>query len=390
MSRLGHPAKWQNFYRRYRRHFQIATIVTFIVVISVLHYSTPISKLPFHLIYMQSYFIPIILAAFWFGIRGGLSSAVAISLIYLPHIMFQWGGFTLINLVRFLQIALFLLLGYLTGLKAQGEKEEKERYRKTAKELEKSLQKLREKTEQIFEMEQQLKSADRLAVIGELTANLAHEVRNPLGSIRGAAEILRDAVPDDVKELEFFDIIIQETKRLNQVVENYLNYAKKSNRMISLIDLKEIIHNVHLMLGPKIRKSDIRLEERLPEEPLYVKAQSIHIWQVLMNVLLNAVQSMPRGGTITIEAQPRNGHIQLTVKDTGSGIRKDDLARIFDSFYTTKPTGSGLGLAIVKRIAQENHWPLKVDSTAGRGTIFRITFPMENAGKGRHVKEGKR
>ncbi len=368
---------WRKFYAKHRKKMRLSLITAFILIISVLHYSTPVSKLPFHLIYMQSYFIPIILAAFWFGVRGGLGTALIISLIYLPHIMFQWGGFTLINSVRFLQIALFLLLGYLTGLKAQGEKEEKKRYQQAALKLEKSLQELQKKTEQIFEMEQQLKSADRLAVIGELTANLAHEVRNPLGSIRGAAEILRDAVPDNLKELEFFEIIIQETKRLNQVVENYLDYAKKSNKMISLIDIRDIIHNVRLMLEPKMRKSGIRLVEQLPQKPLYIKAQAIHLWQILMNVLLNAVQAMPQGGQIVVEAHVTNAHVNLSIKDSGSGIQKKDLQRIFDSFYTTKPTGSGLGLAIVKRIAQENRWPIKMDSQGGKGTTFNIRFPIE-------------
>ncbi|RLD14633.1 sensor histidine kinase [candidate division KSB1 bacterium] len=356
---------------------RIVLLAFIILVISLLHYNTPTSQLPFHLIYMQLYFIPIILAAFWFGVRGGLGTAIVISLIYLPHIMFQWGGFTVTNLVRFLQIALFLLLGYLTGLKAQGEKEEKERYQKTAQQLQKSLQELKNKTEQIFEMEQQLKSADRLAVIGELTANLAHEVRNPLGAIRGATEIIRDAVPQSLKNLEFFEIILQETKRLNEVVENYLNYARKPTRMVSVIDIKEVIHDVTLMLGPKARKNGIRLSVRLPQIPLRIKAEAIHIWQILMNILLNAIQAMPHGGEISIQGKSADDHIKITISDNGEGILEKHRQHIFESFYTTKPSGSGLGLAIVKRIADENHWQIALDSQEGLGTTFKITFPVE-------------
>ncbi len=356
---------------------RIVLLAFIILLISFLHYNTPTSKLPFHLIYMQSYFIPIILAAFWFGVRGGLGTAIVISLIYLPHIMFQWGGFELNNLVRFLQIVLFLLLGYLIGLKAQGEKEEKERYQKTAQQLEKSLRELKDKTEQIFEMEQQLKSADRLAVIGELTANLAHEVRNPLGAIRGATEIIRDAVPQPLKNLEFFEIILQETKRLNEVVENYLNYARKPSKMVSVIDIKEVIHDVMLMLGPRVRKSGIRLSVRLPENPLAVKAEAIHIWQILMNVLLNAIQAMPHGGEISIEGNQTDDHVTIKISDNGEGILEKHRQHIFESFYTTKPTGSGLGLAIVKRIADENHWHIALESQQGLGTTFTIIFPEE-------------
>jgi signal transduction histidine kinase len=347
-----------------------------IVTISVLHYSTPTSKLPFHLLYMQSYFIPIILGAFWFGVRGGLGSALVVSALYLPHIMFQWGGFNPNNLIRFLQIGLFLALGYLTGLKAQGEKKEKEKYQRAAKRLQRSLEELRKKTEQIFEMEQQLKVADRLAIIGELTANLAHEVRNPLGSIRGAVEIIRDAVPDDVKKLEFFDILIHETQRLNGVVENYLNYAKKKSKMVSLFDLREIVADVVLMLGVKARKSEIKLQVNLDERPLMLKGDSIHIWQILMNVLLNAIQAMPRGGKIWIDAHATDSSIRLVVRDEGEGIPQAKLSRIFDSFYTTKTNGSGLGLAIVKRIAEENKWTIALKSEEGKGTEFVLTLPL--------------
>ncbi len=347
-----------------------------IITISVLHYSTPTSKLPFHLLYMQSYFIPIILGAFWFGVRGGLGTALVISLIYLPHIMFQWGGFHLNNLIRFLQIGLFLALGYLTGLKAQGEKEEKEKYQQAAKRLQRSLEELRKKTEQIFEMEQQLKAADRLAIIGELTANLAHEVRNPLGAIRGAVEIIRDAVPDELKKLEFFDILIHETQRLNEVVENYLNYAKKKSKMVSLFDLREIVTDVVLMLGVKARKNDIKLQVKLDEQPLMLKGDSIHIWQILMNVLLNAIQAIPRGGRIWIDARATDSSIRLMVRDEGEGISRERLSRIFDSFYTTKTNGSGLGLAIVKRIAEENKWTIDLKSEEGKGTEFVLTLPL--------------
>ncbi len=350
-------------------------IALFIIGISILHYSTPTDKLQFHLIYMQSYFIPIILSAFWFGIRGGLGSALVISFIYLPHIMFQWGGFNINNLIRFLQIGLFLILGYLTGLKVQGEKEEKEKYQKTAKRLQQSLEELRSKTEQIFEMEQHLKAADRLAIIGELTANLAHEVRNPLGSIRGAVEIIRDAVPDDVKNLEFFDILIHETRRLNEVVENYLNYAKKKSKMVSIFDVRETINDVSLMLGSKARKSNIKLNVLLSDKPLMVIGDTVHIWQILMNVILNAMQAMPQGGEINITAQKEYEKIKLTVSDNGTGIPDADLKHIFDSFYTTKQSGSGLGLAIVKRIAEENHWNIHLSSHVNLGTKFTLELP---------------
>ena len=124
-------------------HIYIAVIGALIALITFLHYTTPTTKWQYHLIFMQAYFIPIILAAFRFGVRGGLGSALAVSAFYLPHIMFHWGGLIENNLMRFLQLFLFNILGYLTGLKAQGEKNEKEKYQKTAEKLQEALDKVK-------------------------------------------------------------------------------------------------------------------------------------------------------------------------------------------------------------------------------------------------------
>ncbi|TFG97365.1 MAG: sensor histidine kinase, partial [Calditrichales bacterium] len=188
-------------------------ITILVVIISILHYTTPTMNWEYHLILMQSYFIPVLLAAFRFGIRGGLISALLITVFYLPHIMLQWGGFVETNMIRFLQILLFFVIGYMTGFKTEREKEEKEKFQRSASELSANLEKLKRQAEEIGLLEQQLRQVDRLSVIGELPANLAHEVRNPLGSIRGAAEILRSEAPDALKKSEFFQIIFGETDR---------------------------------------------------------------------------------------------------------------------------------------------------------------------------------
>ncbi len=204
-------------------------IIAMIVMISVLHYTTSTMKWQYHLIYMQSYFIPILVAAFQFGVRGGILSAVLVSILYLPHVMLQWGGLVETNMMRFLQIFLFYVIGYLTGFKAQREMEGKKRFQETASELERHLQILNEQTEQLSDLEGQLRQYDRLSVIGELTASLAHEVRNPLGSIRGAVEIMQDEIPDTMRKSDFFRILSEETQRLNTVVEKYLQYARRQS-----------------------------------------------------------------------------------------------------------------------------------------------------------------
>lgn len=361
-----------------QKNIYIFVIATLVVGISILHYSTSTHHWQYHLIYMQAYFIPIILAAFQFGVRGGLGTALIVSVIYLPHIMMQWGGLVEDNLLRFLQIILFNVLGYLTGLKAQGEKREKEKYHQTAVELKNALEKEVKQSEDLAEMEQALRASDRLAIVGELTSSLAHEVRNPLGSIRGVVEIIREAVPDEVKKMDFFDILIQDTERLNRVVENYLHLAKHSSKEKIKFDMIHELRNIILMTGAQARKNSISMEANLPQDKISTIGNPDKFWQVLMNILLNAIQAIPGGGKIAIAARRKEeSTLEISIRDSGSGINADKIDAIFKPFYTTKSGGTGLGLAIVKRICDENSWGIKIDSKPGEGTEVVLDVPME-------------
>ena len=367
-------------------------IAALVILVTVLHYSTPTMKWQYHLIFMQSYFIPIILGAFQFGIRGGLGTAIAVSFLYFPHIMLQWGGLVEGNLMRFLQIVLFNVIGYLTGLKAQNEKEEKSRYQNTAEQLEKTLQKIREQSVRIEEMEDQLRQADRLAVVGELSASLAHEVRNPLGSIRGIVDILKDELPTNKEMANFLNIMVQETERLNEVVENYLRFAGQKSSQVISFDIREIIKNTELLLANRARKNQIIIKTRLPEKELPLTGVPGQLQQVLMNLALNSIQAMPDGGDLSVEVErlgtksqdgekasdsKKTNEIRISISDNGKGISEPDIEKIFKPFYTTRQDGTGLGLAIVKRIIDQNNWRIEVESEINKGSIFSIFIPVE-------------
>jgi len=368
-------------------------IILLIIIISVLHYTTPTSKWQNHLVYMQSYFIPILIASFQFGIRGGLGIAIAVSIIYLPHIMLQWGGLIESNLMRFMQIVLYNVIGFLTGLKAQREKEEKAKLKTTADQLENSLRTVKQQSDKLIELEEQVCQADRLAVIGELTSSLAHEVRNPLGSIRGAVEIILDKDTDQNKKDEFYHILIEETARLSSVLENYLSFAKKRKQTDSEYIFQEIIENVVMMLGTTARKSRTEIIPVMPNDPFLLKGDPNDLWQILMNIILNALQAMTDGGTVKISLTQLDPlsikdmtdlkfnenyrYLRLTITDNGPGISDEEQHKIFEPFYTTKAGGSGLGLAIVKRIVDDNNWIINVDSQQASGTVFVIIIPIE-------------
>lgn len=368
-------------------------IIAMIVMISVLHYTTSTMKWQYHLIYMQSYFIPILVAAFQFGVRGGILSAVLVSILYLPHVMLQWGGLVETNMMRFLQIFLFYVIGYLTGFKAQREMEGKKRFQETASELERHLQILNEQTEQLSDLEEQLRQYDRLSVIGELTASLAHEVRNPLGSIRGAVEIMQDEIPDTMRKSDFFRILIEETQRLSTVVEKYLQYARRQSPEMKNFDIRETIQSASILLSRQFGRSGHELNLHLPDKPCITSGDPNQLWQILINLLLNAHQAMPEQGEILVnlsviednnitekeKQEPYNNiWYRISITDHGVGLTAEQMEKIFQPFFSSKSAGTGLGLAIVKRIVEENKWQIEIESKPEEETTFHLFLPGEH------------
>lgn len=355
-----------------------------IVGVATLHYSTPTRLHHWHELYRAFFYLPIILAAYRFQFKGGLYSASVIIILYLPHVVFQWGGDFLFNFSRFLEMVMYLVIGIVAGKLAQREWEERKKYQRAAVELDQSYQQLKKQSEKLIEIEDQLRTAERLSVLGELTASLAHEVRNPLGSIWGVVEILKDDCFKNGKSSEFMDILINEVKRLNQVVENYLTFARKPELSRQSCNLAFITRSVVYLLNYKAQKQGINFNMDFPPAPIELVTDENQLRQILINLLLNSIGAMPEGGEITISgaespAQNSNeaGAIQLTISDTGQGMTAETVAKIFQPFFTTKQTGTGLGLNIVKRIIDQNKWKIDVKSSPSQGTEFTITIPKE-------------
>lgn len=372
------------------KRFWWSIIGILIIVISVFHYRTSTSAEQFHLIYMQSYFVPILIAAFQFGIRGGVGTALVISIIYFPHIMLDWSGSSQHVILRFIQIVMFNVIGFITGLKAQEEQDEKRRYQAAAGQLETSLRDLEKKSRELADLEEQLRLSDRLAIVGELTASLAHELRNPLATILGTVEILQDELPAAERQSEFFRILIQETERVGAVVDNYLNFTAPQRPIQAQFDVQQIIRDTCLIMEGRARKDRVKIRPGLPEAPIRLTGNPNDLRQILVNLLLNAVQAMPDGGEIFISAGLESAEeraagatvaadgrcLKIAVRDQGVGIPEEDLDRVFQPFYTTKTHGTGLGLSIVKRIVDQRHWHIEVKSAKGEGTEFILMIPL--------------
>lgn len=352
-----------------------------IVGISYLHYFTPLSQPVLHNIFQRLYYLPIILAAFWFGFKGGIGTAILVSILYAPHIFFQWGGYPEMGADMYLEILIYNLVGGVTGFLSQQEKHRRKQLEQTAAGLEESYRTLQQQSEIIIRIEEQLRRAERLSVLGELAAVLAHEIRNPLGSIRGTAEIIKDDYRPGDKKYEFLEILLKESDRLNRVVEDFLRLSRPQPLNMAPCNLGEELRSVVMLVMGEAKDRGLRLELRA-NEPLCIRGDKDKLHQAFLNIILNGIQSTPAGGSLTIEVAKQlnsatnRSDVQIVFRDTGIGIPENILKKIFEPFFTTKQDGTGLGLAIAKKIIEAHDGRIEVTANTSKGTAFAIYLPV--------------
>jgi signal transduction histidine kinase len=354
-----------------------------VIGVSLLHYLTPLHLPYLHDILQRLYYLPIILAALWYGFRGGLFCSIIVSIAYAPHLLFQWGGHLAMEMEKYLEILLYNIVGGVTGLLSQRERERTVELQKTARGLEESYQKLQHQSERIITIEEQLRCSEKLSTLGEMAAILAHEIRNPLGSIRGTAEILKDDFKPGDRKHEFIEIQIKETERLNRVVEDFLHMARPQPVDMRPCPVQEELETIVTLLSNNARERAIKLVLQPPAFPVIIKADGEKLRQAFLNIIINALQATPSGGSVIISTsvqQPSLCEIQFS--DTGPGLDAATLERIFEPFFTTKPDGTGLGLAITRKIIESHSGTLLVESVPGHGTTVTVRLPLQDASIG--------
>ncbi len=234
---------------------------------------------------------------------------------------------------------------------------------------------------ELRELQKRLVRSEQLATLGELSASIAHEIRNPLVAINTSVGILRNALNLVGEDEELMNIISEESKRLNKIVDDFLKFARPNEPHFMQININTIIQETFLLL--KNRFNGIHTQLQLFDKLPLISGDSDQIKQVLMNMLINALESMPDGGNLDISThfvQNRNNHpcTEIKIRDTGLGIKQADLRKIFQPFFSTKKDGVGMGLAVCERIIQNHDGEIKVVSEFGNGTEFTIVLPMKN------------
>ncbi len=359
-------------------------VLLLIIVVSTLHYITPHGghgahtghdmnsatsfdwNAAFHGIYRRLYYFPIILAAFRGGTRGGLGAALLVVIIYLPHAFAKEWGIDQVVMAdpgmlaeKILEILLYLAMGLVAGLLT-------ERLNLTSRNLRQTL-------DEKIAVENELVRSARLATVGRLSAGLAHEIRNPLASIQGAAEVLADDFPEKNPKRKLLDILLQETFRLNQVLGRFLDFARAKPGQQETVNLvREVSAVVELMTN----QEDIpRLVPTLPEECL-VQGNAEQVRQILVNLILNAA-AMGGADTsvkIIVESVGKSG--RLMVIDQGPGFTQEAIENFGTPFFSTRHGGTGLGLATSLRTAENMKGSLWVAEHSSIGTCVVLSLGL--------------
>jgi len=249
----------------------------------------------------------------------------------------------------------------------------------------------RRMTEELSAREKALKDAnmrlmesEKMSALGQLGAGIAHEVKNPLTSIRGYAQMGQRKLPGDHPMSEYFKTIEKETERSLEILKNLLRFARQETAEMSVIDLNAVVSDTVKLVTHQLMMKDVKVESRLCERPLHVTGNANQLEQVLLNLCINAGDAMEgKGeGTITVFTDiVGEGTARIRVVDTGSGIPPEVVSRIFDPFFTTKPVGkgTGLGLSVSYGIVKEHKGEIAVESRVGQGTTFTIRIPLAQA-----------
>jgi len=232
--------------------------------------------------------------------------------------------------------------------------------------------------------------AQRLAVLGRLATGLAHEIRNPLSSISGSVEMVRESNALSPEDERLLGIVIAEVERLNSLVTTMLQVGRPSQIQTDRVDLRSIASDVTAVArGEATTSNGLRIEEVSPGEPIIVRVDSDRMRQVIWNLVRNAVQASPRHGTVEVRTGlDEEGRAFLEVADEGPGIGAAQRERLFDMFYSGRSHGVGLGLALVKQIVDQHRGTIDILDRDGRGTRFRITLPREQ-GSVRPIAEAR-
>jgi two-component system sensor histidine kinase HydH len=233
---------------------------------------------------------------------------------------------------------------------------------------------------EVRQLQNEIRRKEKLAAIGGLAAGVAHEIRNPLSSIKGTASYYKNKFEDGSEDKEMAGVMIEEVDRLSRVISELLEFAGPAKLNQKPSNMNELIEHSTRLVHQEATAKNIQIQLNLTSDSTEADVDSDRLTQCLLNLYLNAMQAMENGGQLVITSSIKDDvTVAIDIKDSGSGMSEDDLSKIFDPYFTTKPKGTGLGLPIVHKIIEAHQGQIKVRSARGQGTAFSIILPLKTA-----------
>ncbi|MGE5198454.1 MAG: sensor histidine kinase [Rhodospirillaceae bacterium] len=346
---------------------RIGFLVAAIAVITLLHMTTAPAHAGRHAVYEYLYYLPIIAAAAWYGAPGGVLAAVVVSVAYLPLVEMTWPNNAPYVASQLGQVLAYHMVGGSVGYLMQRQRRLAGRYRSAAAALEIRNRELQASHEQ-------LRQAERLSTLGEIAAGLAHELRNPIAAVSAAMDIVGRNARDGTPEAEFGSVARRELARVTALLDEFLSFARPQPPHLRPAPLRPLLDHVAILLqnAAQGRAVAVTVDPAAAGDAVVDAGQ---ITQVLLNVVLNAIQATPAGGAVTMKSHVSPEWVTLFVDDDGAGIAPEDRPRVFDPFFTTKPHGTGLGLAVAQRILSAHGGTMELEPRNPAGTRAVIRLP---------------
>jgi signal transduction histidine kinase len=342
-------------------------IVATVIAIALWQESAPASS-DWRSVLTGMYYLPVIVAALWDGWRGGLAVAVIAGAALLQHVFRTESAAGMPP--YYFEAGLLFLVGVVTGLYTDHERREKRRHQEVAEQLSDVYERLQSNFEG-------MKRAERLSALGQLSAGLAHEIRNPLASIEGAVSILRRTTPNDPKAVKCMDIVESESKRLNGLLTTFLNFARPRPPQLQYVSVDSILDSVLALAEHAIGRRNIDFRRQVAPGVPPIQCDPEQMTQVLLNLVINATEASDAGGAVTLIADQSDQTVRIRIVDEGCGVPPEDIDKLFNPFFTTKETGTGLGLPVAHQIVGQMGGLLTAHRNPTGGMTFTIQFPIK-------------
>jgi len=360
-------------------HFWI--IAALMAVLTLVYYAghTPLANLgnfftddfP-HDLHRALFLLPIIYAALTFRVWGALGASFVLLCVVLPRTFYSPYADPLIRPLIF--VLLIAFVGVLAAILMDRIDEERE-----------IIRRLKESREQLIH-------AEKLTSLGQLAASIAHEINNPLAGVLTYTKLLAKKVSGDTFEkreaLDYLAKMESEVSRCSRIIRNLLDFSRQTEPHFKLVDINQVLEQVLAMVGHQAQIQKVEIVKEFSSSLPKVMADFDQLQQVFTNLTLNAIQAMSGGGKLTLRTSVANSQVEVDVQDTGCGISKENLSKLFTPFFTTKEKGKGigLGLAVVRRIIERHKGRIKVQSEVGKGTTFSIYLGVHDDEKDKNTR----